>query len=439
MLLGKFISKNKEDILYISLWLIIFLVPLLTMYLDIQSGRVTWFDWRLITKIWIGFATYLIAFCIHDFWLAPLVVYNKNAKLYVPLAAAVVIAFFFVTRAQRPDHDDAARRHWKALKVDNYDATTDDDAAIFKNARVAKVENRKDTIVEYVNVDDSRDWPGHHFGPPRGRMPIMPEIQDFIGCVILILLFGMNVGIKYFFKASADEKAFRQAEQKHVEEQLAYLRYQINPHFFMNTLNNIHALIDINPEKAKDTIVVLSRLMRYLLYETDHVLVPLQKEVTFLNHYITLMRIRYTDRVSIQFDAPDDMPECEVPPLLFVTFVENAFKHGVSYRQDSFVHFSLAIADGKVVFRCTNSILETPDGDISEKGGLGLANVKQRLGIIYGDTYDLQINEDDKQYDVLLALPLRPDNYDMLMQAEDRYVEMRNNRIGGKINLLSER
>ena len=120
----------------------------------------------------------------------------------------------------------------------------------------------------------------------------------------------------------------RLLEKENLNQQLEYLKYQINPHFFMNTLNNIHALVDIDPEKAKTTIVELSKMMRYLLYEGNNSLIPLHREVEFLRNYITLMKLRYTDKVKIDTDIPVSLPDRRLPPLLLITFVENAFKHG---------------------------------------------------------------------------------------------------------------
>ena len=155
--------------------------------------------------------------------------------------------------------------------------------------------------------------------------------------LIALLMFSFNIAVKLFFKSVRDQEAMKELEHNNLQTELDYLKYQINPHFFMNTLNNIHALVDIDTEKAKQTIVELSRLMRYVLYESNNRLISLSKELQFLNHYIELMRIRYTDKVRIDVSFPTDTGEVQVPPLLFVSFVENAFKHGVSYQHASFV------------------------------------------------------------------------------------------------------
>ena len=166
----------------------------------------------------------------------------------------------------------------------------------------------------------------------------------------------------------------------------------------MNTLNNIHALVDIDTGKAKSTIVELSKLMRYVLYEASNKTILLSREVQFLKNYIALMSLRYTNKVSIQMDFPVEVPEVQIPPLLFVSFVENAFKHGVSYRSESFIHVLMQLDEGnRLSFRCSNS----NNGSADE-----LENIRKRLRLLFGNDYTLSITEEEHKFDVLLIIPL---------------------------------
>lgn len=242
-----------------------------------------------------------------------------------------------------------------------------------------------------------------HDGLPPEPVMLLGE-KDFLGYSILVLLFGMNIGIKLYFKNENDAHALEQLQQKNVEEQLKYLKYQINPHFFMNTLNNIHTLIDIDPDKAKEALIELSKMMRYVLYEANNAMVPLDREVEFLRNYIRLMRLRYTDDLKISVSLPNEVPNRQVPPLIFITFVENAFKHGVSYAHNSFIDIKLSIDDTSTLFCCRNSRSEKTEG---HKEGVGLNNVRQRLQLIYGESYALRITDDDDTYNVSLSLPVQ--------------------------------
>ena len=189
-----------------------------------------------------------------------------------------------------------------------------------------------------------------------------------------------------------------------LEAEMDYLKYQINPHFFMNTLNNIHALIDIDTEYAKSAVIELSKMMRYVLYESGHEIISLNRDIQFVQNYIGLMRIRYTDAVDIRVEYPHDLPpQISIPPLLIV-FVENAFKHGVSYSKPSFIHLRIDYADGKVVSTIGNS-LHSPQAE-KHNAGIGLENVRKRLSLIYGPkNYSLDIEETKETYTVKLVIP----------------------------------
>ena len=222
----------------------------------------------------------------------------------------------------------------------------------------------------------------------------------------------MNLGIKLYFRTRNDHKKLMALEKENLEQQLEYLRYQINPHFFMNTLNNIHALVDIDPEKAKDTILELSKMMRFVLYEGDKKGVPLSREFDFIRHYIHLMKLRYTDKVRITVNLPQEVPDRQIPPLMLITFIENAFKHGISYQHDSFIDILIDITHpspltSHLYFSCCNSKAngQQPTAN-SQQGGVGLQNVKQRLNLLYDNNYTLNIQDEADVYNVELTIPL---------------------------------
>ena len=144
-------------------------------------------------------------------------------------------------------------------------------------------------------------------------------------------------------------------------------------------------------------------MMRFVLYEGNKQGVPLDREIAFLNNYITLMKLRYTDKVRISVDTPSSLPNREIPPLMFITFVENAFKHGVSYRQESFIDITLTTENDRLTFTCQNSRIPKEE---DKHGGVGLNNVRQRLNLIYGENYTLNIKDEEDSYTVTLTIPL---------------------------------
>jgi len=378
------------------------MAPVISMYIETKAGRVMEFHWQPVFDLWQIYAIYFVAFIIHNFFIAPLLL-KKKVKVYFASASILVVVFFFIQAYVHPrPHPRDRRFHTESKMKKARQQTAEGDSISFAKA-AAQQEDSID-IMQARNMERH-----HHIGPPP-----MIEMIDFLGSIMLILLLGLNIGVKLYFKQERDEKSYIELKQQHLQEQLAYLRYQINPHFFMNTLNNIHALIDIDPEKAKSAIVRLSRLMRYILYDTNNIIVPLKRELSFLNHYIALMKIRYSEDVVITVDIPESLPDCNVPPLLYVTFVENAFKHGVSYEKESFIYIEFYVADNQLVFHCTNSQPANHALKVGNEGGVGLTNVRRRLHLIYGSDYKFTIKDSDDQYEVILALPFRPTKLEQL-------------------------
>ena len=184
------------------------------------------------------------------------------------------------------------------------------------------------------------------------------------------------------------------------------MKTQVSPHFFMNTLNNIHALIDINADQAKDAIVRLSTLMRYLLYDSARGTIALKKEIEFINSYVSLMRLRYSDKVDITVIVPEQTPDIQIPPMLFISFIENAFKHGISYQSKSFVHFEIKVHEKSLSCAIMNSkhAANTPqDGEYS---GIGLENIKKSLKLLFDDNFTLNIADTQHSFEVDLTIPL---------------------------------
>ena len=384
-------QQKYENLTYLALWGLLFIAPVLSLYIRTTNDSQLAFDWMEVMTVWRKLLFFLMAFILHNFLLAPLLVYRGRRWTYLALVAIMVGVFSFWQCSNRPAEGPFGT-HPSPL------ATHPSPLATHPSPPPPR-------------FDDFRHEPPEPRPMPHdGKKPpgIMGE-PDIVSVIVLILMLGMNLGVKLYFKQRHDQQQMAVLEKQNLEHQLEYLRYQINPHFFMNTLNNIHALVDIDPEKAKYTILELSRLMRFVLYEGNKPTVPLNSELLFLQNYITLMSLRYTDKVDIKVSLPSELPACEVPPLLFVTFVENAFKHGVSYQQQSFVDIQAEISDRHFYFRCRNSKVEREkEGrqDGTTEGGVGLRNARERLDIIYGNRYTLDISDTPGTYSVALVIPL---------------------------------
>lgn len=259
---------------------------------------------------------------------------------------------------------------------------------------------------QFAGLFASDGHPGPHMPPFPGPHPLLP-MPLFLDVIYDVLIIGVNLAISLLFQHFADRLQQESLKKENAENQLAYLKAQINPHFYMNMLNNIHGMIEIDASKAQDMVIEMSRLMRYMLYESSRPEIALMSEVNFIKDYIALMRVRYPlSAVSISAILPDekDVVGVTVPPLLFLVFLENAFKHGISYTEESFVSVNLAVEDNKVAFRCINSVHESLRASGHE--GIGLENVRRRMDIIYGNDYNLSTEHAESVYSVNLILPL---------------------------------
>ena len=288
-------NYRKEHIIYTLMWIALYLSPLMSIYMRMSGNPHIDFSWYEILNAWKFNTVWIVLFAIHNFLLAPLLIIKRRTWLYTALVVALLVATMFTLSAMRPSH--SKMRH----APQRYECCEHN----CMNAEMMASKQQPPPMRE--------GGPLMMFGPG--------EMVAFFGG---LLLMGMNLGVKLYFRSQEATKAITQIEKHALERQLQYLKYQVNPHFFMNTLNNIHALVDIDPERAKTSIVELSKLMRYVLYEGNNKLTPLSREVQFLRNYVQLMSMRYTGNVSISLDVPEVLPDSMLPPLLLVIFVENA-------------------------------------------------------------------------------------------------------------------
>jgi LytS/YehU family sensor histidine kinase len=236
--------------------------------------------------------------------------------------------------------------------------------------------------------------------------PKRPIFFHFGQAIVSFLLIGFNTGVKSSVRWSEERVLQAEKERQHLHTELSFLKYQISPHFFMNTLNNIHALIDIDIDKAQDAIVKLSLLMRYLLYETDMQNVSLKKEIEFIESYIELMRLRYDeDILTVRTKYPPHTENIIVPSFLFLSFIENAFKHGVDMHTVSLINIRFVCENGRLEFTAGNSKLGVASA-ITDSSGIGLENVRKRLDLIYKEDYVLEIRSTNDTYEIYLSIPV---------------------------------
>lgn len=358
--------KKQETLIYTVLWLLFLLLAPAGLLLGSLSGSGHHIELRQVAGIWLSFVPILAAFLIHHFLLMPLLPRRKVLYGILVTALAVLYAVLIFSTAKHPpvpEPEMGAVPPPGPLPIGPPDRPS--------------------------------------MAPPPGGIGFAPEMTRL---ALMILVIGLDWGISAIFNLLRSRRRVEELENERLRLQLESLRYQINPHFFMNTLNNIQALVLTDPDKATESIGEFSKLMRILLYEGDAPVIPLSSEMALMRHFVSLMKLRYTDDLLIETAFHGDAAGAMVPPLVMTSFLENAFKHGISYSAPSYVKASVTVGDGRIVFECSNS---RQHGGASG-GGIGLANVRSRLDLLYGGRYDLKIDESDDHYDILMSIPSVP-------------------------------
>lgn len=246
-----------------------------------------------------------------------------------------------------------------------------------------------------------------HHGPPQ-RPRGNRNSLDVVTLVIAALVLGIGTSITAIQKWQADKLHNQVLQQEKTTSELSFLKAQINPHFFFNTLNNIYALTYVDAEVSRKAIHQLSRMMRYLLYDTLQSTTLLSQEISFINDYISLMQLRLTDMVNVGFESPAELNDLPIAPMLFLPFVENAFKHGTSVNEPGSINIQIKQQDNLLELTVKNAIVNTETSQVDEYGGIGLDNTRRRLDLLYPGKYQLLINDvpEPGKYIIHLSLDL---------------------------------
>jgi two-component system LytT family sensor kinase len=246
--------------------------------------------------------------------------------------------------------------------------------------------------------------PGNSNGPVRPRMR-RRGIVDTYNIAIFFLVFTVGTCIAVIQRWLKTEETRKETESQRVNTELSFLKSQINPHFFFNTLNNIYSLAIIRSEKTAPAVMKLSSIMRYILTETTQDYVPLQNEVDFINNYIELQQVRLTDKTTVNFISIGETENKMIAPLIFIPFVENAFKYGISTIQSSNIEIKLESKENSIEFNVSNYIIPS-ENNMLENTGIGINNVKRRLELMYPNKHILTHSFQDNHYYVHLEIQL---------------------------------
>lgn len=262
-----------------------------------------------------------------------------------------------------------------------------------------------------ILYDDYTKLPELMFKAYRPGQTYVPRPRNYYWDISSLLIFYVSVGIststRVIQKYQRDEKIKLKEEQEKTNAELSYLKAQINPHFFFNTLNNIYALTNLDVEKAKEALLKLSRMMRYVLYETEKNTTLLSKEIEFIKDYLQLMGMRLSNKVKVITTMPEKISENQIAPMLLLPFIENCFKHGISSQHESSIIIRIEANENKLKLFTQNTILKasesTPEG---RESGIGLNNTMRRLELLYPGRYRLHIDQENRENQYIVQLDI---------------------------------
>ena len=228
-------------------------------------------------------------------------------------------------------------------------------------------------------------------------------IQSFVTTFFIVSFVGMLKFAEDWFELEAKRK---EIENEKLMAELRFLKAQINPHFLFNTLNNLYYLAFTNSPNTTEVIAKLSGMMRYMIYDSNHVKVPMSKEIEYMENYIALEKLRLNNQIPINFEVRGNTNNLTIVPLIFITFLENAFKHGVSNNsEDAWVNILIEIEGNQCIYKVENSKIPKNTNN-EEKSGIGLQNLKRRLALSYPENYELKVVDEYDHYSVQLKLNL---------------------------------
>lgn len=343
--MNNFIKNNRLFAIFIHVlvWTVLFSLPYL-----LSSGQAYDLE-KILAHSWIPLAFYAVIFYLNYFLFINAFLFQKKAVLYFLFNALVII--FFI---------------WLNFEFRNY--------FIEKNPM---------------------EVPKNGF-PPK-------KFFIYIDSLSLIIPVVFSITLRIYERWIKTEAEKKESENTRLESELQHLKYQLQPHFFFNSLNNIYSLVDISPEKAKETIHSLGILMRYLLYEVNTEKVSLKKEIEFMERYIELMDLRTSEKTIVEAEFSIIDEDLQVAPLLFISLIENAFKHGVSAINESRIYFSMRIEGEKIIFETKNNNFKKNSLDKSGSG-IGLKNIQKRLELLYPGKHDFTIQESENIFTAKLEI-----------------------------------
>lgn len=339
--------QHKAFFIHLTVWICLSIFPLLTAYIDL--GEVP-------KGLYIKQVLRPILFYVNFLVFVPWLLLKRKVILYVIVSIGFLFLYNYITEV---------------------------------------------VIVDYMPFNDRMLRPGVLDRPSRPfRMHYVIPAVFSLTIYLLGGIFGLVVD---FYKR---ERLSQQLEHEKTDIKLQFLRNQLNPHFLFNSLNSIYSLVRSKSDDAPEAVITLSELMRYMLYETGDHVVPLEKELNYIQNYITLQRLRIKSSEGVKVNIHGDPKGLQIYPLVLISFIENAFKYGTDFKGNTHIDIKIDIKDNKLSFYVKNIVgIHKED---KQNSGIGLENIQDQLQYLYANQHELTITSDKMYYEVDLTLNLKP-------------------------------
>lgn len=367
-------AKIPAVVTHITGWLIFLSLPVL--FMAGQAGRDKALDTISSPWYWLLFGSYFVVFYLHTYFLFPKLYVKKKIVAYIGIVVLLLAGVYLL----RPFD-----RLFTQLSRPN---------------RGMMMEERR---LLPRNEEMPPPPPEFEVRPPMPRREPRQQHFDIVSIFLFFLTLSLSIALQNTWRWRSTEKRALQAEAEKAQAELAFLKAQINPHFLFNTLNNIYSLAITGNEHTAASIMKLSNILRYVTDEVKQDHVALQQEIDCIRDYIDLQQLRLGKKTTVSFNITGNPAPLSIAPLILMTFVENAFKYGVSNHQKSSIIIDLQASPGSIGFSCSNALFPCKR---NERTGIGIANTRQRLEHLYPHKHLLNITTDNNLYTVTLTLDI---------------------------------
>ena len=361
-------------VIHVLGWILFLVLPLTIMSREPNSN--IYIQLLLSAPFWLFVLVYGLIFYLNSLFLLPALFLKKKYGLYLVIFLTGLFSVFYFQPFEK---------------------------LIFQQFHSSEYE-RPERDPEMIAPPLPRNFDGE-MPPPRrfqNRGAADSPTVDFVSLVLFVIVWVAAMAIKISEQWRLSERRAVSSEADKAQAELSFFKAQIHPHFLFNTLNNIYSLAVSNSENTAPSIMKLSKMMRYITEEATEDFVPVEDEIICLENYIDLQKLRLNSRTKVDFKSEGHFEGVRIAPLILMTFVENAFKFGVSSRFDNQIEISVKVFENCISFYCKNQIFESNDD--SDREGIGIANTRKRLDFLYPDQYDLKLTSQENRFEVTLEI-----------------------------------